>query len=110
MPSRTGDPEEDVELGQEVQAKSTRPSGPVVAVRMPRDLLARISDYANARNMTVSEVLRQGAERLVRGTVQIEPHWVTGAQVHSAQLVTGSPSLGRAVKTFENWELRVSTR
>ena len=63
------DPEEDVELGALVGARvSGAAVGAVVAVRVPRDLLTRMSEYGRLRGMTVSQVLRLGAERLVGGT------------------------------------------
>ena len=40
-------------------------AGAVIAVRVSRDLLARISDYAAMRGMSVTEVFLEGAERLV---------------------------------------------
>jgi hypothetical protein len=63
------DPDEDVELGAFVGARARGgAAGAVVAVRVPRDLLARMSEYGRPRGMTVSEVLREAAERLVDGT------------------------------------------
>ena len=67
--STSVDPEEDVELGAQVEARTRGTAGAVVAVRVSRDLLARISEYAKLRGMTVSEVMREGAERLVAGTM-----------------------------------------
>lgn len=62
-------PDEDVQLGAQVEARTPGTAGAVIAVRVPRDLLAQISAYASLRGLTVSEVLREGAERLVDGTV-----------------------------------------
>ena len=59
------DPETDVQLGAQVEARTRGTAGAVIAVRVPRDLLARISDYAAIRGMSVTEVFREGAERLV---------------------------------------------
>jgi len=60
------DPDEDLELGAHVQARVRGPAaGAVVAVRLTRDLLVRLSDYGQRHEITVSEVLRRGAERLV---------------------------------------------
>ncbi len=67
------DPEEDVELGAHVEARARgAAAGAVVAVRVPRDLLARMSEYGRLRGMTVSEILRQGAEILIGGTLDPE--------------------------------------
>jgi hypothetical protein len=64
------DPDEDVELGALVEARGRGvAAGSVVAVRVPRDLLVRMTEYGRPRGMTVTDVLRWGAERLVRGTV-----------------------------------------
>lgn len=96
------DPEEDVELGEEVPM-ATRPSGAaVVGVRIPRDLLVRINEYGKLRGMTVSEVLRQGAERLVTGTVQL--HHVSGATVYGPGVTGGSPSQGGSLRSFKTTE------
>ena len=65
------DPDEDVELGAHVEARARGAAGAVVAVRVPRDLLARMTEYGQLRGMTVSEVLRKGADRLIGGTVDL---------------------------------------
>jgi hypothetical protein len=63
------DPDEDVELGALVEARAQGASaGAVLAVRVSRDLLARMSEYGRLRGMTVSEVLRLGGERLIGET------------------------------------------
>lgn len=96
------DPEEEVELGEEV-AVTKRPSGAaVVGVRVPRDLLVRINEYGQLRGMTVSEVLRHGAERLVTGTVQL--HHVSGATVYGPGVTGGSPSQGGSLRSFRTTE------
>ena len=61
------DPDEDVELGDEVEAKR-KPGTALVAVRVPSDLLERLQGYARTRGVTVSEALRLGAEQLVTGS------------------------------------------
>jgi hypothetical protein len=88
------DPGKAIELGEEVSIKSGRSAGPVVAVRMPRDLFARVSEYARARNTTVSDVLRQGAESLVNGVLELGPTYVTGVTAQGPAVVSGSPSIG----------------
>jgi len=98
------DPEEDVELGEEVAVRSPRPSGPVVAVRMSRDLLARISDYAQLRGLTVSDVMREGAAVLIRGTVQLGPTYITGVQAEGRSVVSGSPSRGGQMTITKDYE------
>jgi len=94
MTARKPDPDEDVELGSLVEAKTTKGRAAVVAVRMSPDLLARINDYGHAHGMTMSEVLRAGAEQLVRQTIQIGPNFVSGTLVYGPQLHTGFPSAG----------------
>lgn len=58
------DPDAEVDLGEEVQVRR-RPGSGIVAVRVPSELLGRIQRYARGRGLTASEVLRDGAERLV---------------------------------------------
>lgn len=65
--NRSVDPADDVQLGAQVEARVPGTAGAVIAVRVPRDLLVRISDYATVRGLSVTEVLREGAERLVGG-------------------------------------------
>ncbi len=60
------DPETDVEIGEEVAVRRKTGSA-LVAVRVPTELLRQIQQYATAQQVTVSDVLRTGAERLVRG-------------------------------------------
>lgn len=57
---------EDLELGEELEPV-IRNRAPVVAVRMSPDLFARLGDYASQRNLSISEVVRQGIERLIEG-------------------------------------------
>lgn len=61
------DPEEDVELGEEVDARR-KPGTALVAVRVPSELLERVQLYARGRGLTVSDALRLGAEQLVAGS------------------------------------------
>lgn len=58
---------EDVELGEELEPV-IRNRAPIVAVRMSPDLFARLGDYASARSLSISEVVRQGVERTLGGT------------------------------------------
>ena len=101
----SGDPEEDVELGAQVEARTRGTAGAVVAVRVPRDLLARISEYARLRGLTVSEVMRDGAERLVGGTVQLT-HYVSGSRVEGPRVIPGSPSRGGRSQTMDVNEVK----
>lgn len=94
------DPEEDVALGAQVEARTRGTAGAVVAVRVPRDLLARISEYASLRGLTVSEVMREGAERLVGGTVNLA-HYVSGPRVEGPRVIPGSPSRGGSSQTVD---------
>ena len=65
--NRHRDPDEDVELGARVEARTRGAShAAVFVVRVPRDLLVRMTEFGQGRGMTVSEVLLHGAERLTR--------------------------------------------
>jgi Ribbon-helix-helix protein, copG family len=75
------DHDEDIELGEEVEVRRERPSGPVVAVRIPRDVLAKLSDYASKRGTSVSEVVRQAAIRLAAEASAAGPYYVTGVRL-----------------------------
>lgn len=103
--SRSVDPEEEVELGAQVEARTRGTAGAVVAVRVPRDLLARISEYAKLRGLTISEVMREGAERLVGGTVQLT-HYVSGPRVDGPRVIPGSPSRGGRSQTMDADEVK----
>ena len=105
--SHSRDAEEDVELGAQVGARTRGPAGAVVAVRVPRDLLARISEFAGQRGMTVSEVMREGAERMVSGTVQLT-HYVSGPRVEGPRVIPGSPSRGGRSQTMDADEVKTS--
>lgn len=92
--------DEDVELGAEVRAERERPSGPVVAIRIPRDVLARLSQYASLRGTTVSDVVRQAAVRLVSETSPGGPYYVSGAELQGPSIARGpEPTLGGRVMT-----------
>lgn len=103
--SRSIDAEEEVELGAQVEARTRGTAGAVVAVRVPRDLLARISEFARLRGLTVSEVMREGAERLVGGTVQMN-HYVSGPRVDGPRVVPGSPTRGGRSQTMDVDEIK----
>lgn len=103
--SKNVDPEEEVELGAQVEARTRGTAGAVVAVRVPRDLLARISEYAQLRGLTVSEVMRDGAERLVGGTVQLT-HYVSGPLVDGPRVIPGTPSRGGRSQTMDIDEVK----
>jgi hypothetical protein len=95
--------DEDVELGEQVEnASAGRSKGAVVAVRVPPDLLARLQEYATARGLSLSEVVRRGAEQLVTGTVQVGPTFVTGGMVSGLNVMNGSPSTGTGRSRSEN--------
>lgn len=103
--SRSIDAEEEVELGAQVEARTRGTAGAVVAVRVPRDLLARISEFARLRGLTVSEVMREGAERLVGGTVQMD-HYVSGPRVDGPRVIPGSPTRGGRSQTMDVDEIK----
>lgn len=107
--SRSADPEEDVELGALVEARTRGSAGAVVAVRVPRDLLARINGFAKLHGITVSEVMREGAERLVGGTVDLA-HYVSGPKVDGPRVIAGSRSRGGSSQTVDAGEVKSSKR
>jgi hypothetical protein len=68
------DPELDVELGEQVDvAPRKRKGAALVAVRLSADLLERVDEYARANGLTLSDVLRQGAERVIAGPTDAGP-------------------------------------
>lgn len=91
------DPDAEVDLGErvDVNPKAARTRGAVMAVRLSPDLLARVTEYAAARDMTISEVMRRGAEQLVSGQGN-PPNLVyhTGAVLVGPGIVHGSPVSG----------------
>lgn len=96
-PKRTTDPEADVELGARVETnpKTARMRGAVMAVRLSPDLLARLNEYAIARHLTVSEVIRRAAEQLVSGVGQAQGAvYQTGALLVGPGIVHGSLTTG----------------
>lgn len=94
------DPEEDVELGVEVKTRRERPSGPVVAVRVPREVLAKLSEYARLRHTTVSDVVRQAAIRLATD-LDAGPFYTSGVRLEGPRLVAGNPTRGGQIRTLE---------
>lgn len=90
------DNEADVELGELVEAKKSKTGSPVVAVRLSADLLARVNEYAQARGLTVSEVLRRGAEQVISGGVSSGAVYYTGGELRGPGLIHGSPATGSA--------------
>jgi hypothetical protein len=88
--------DESVSLGEIVEAKPGKSRGAAVAVRLSAELLERINEYAQARGMTVSDVLRRGAERLVSGGVPAGPVYYTGLELRGPGLIHGSPATGSA--------------
>lgn len=98
--------DEDVELGAEVSSERERPSGPVVAIRIPRDVLARLSDYASRRGTTVSDVVRQAAVRLVGESNPSGPYYVSGTELQGPSIAQGpEPTRGGRVMTRELQEV-----
>lgn len=81
--------EESVDLGEEVTVRSERPSGPVVAVRIPREVLTQLSAGAQTRGITVSELIRQAAIRYVAEATPA-PHLVGDAPLEGPNVVAGS--------------------
>lgn len=92
--------DEEIELGDEVTARRERPSGPVVAVRVPRDVLAKLSEYAARRGTSVSEVVRQAAIRLAAEASASGPYYVTGARLEGPTIAQEpEPTRGGRVMT-----------
>lgn len=90
------DSEMDVELGELVEVAPAKSQASVVAVRVAPDLLARITEYAGARGLSVSEVLRRGAEQLTSGLAGVGAVYYTGSELRGPGLVHGSPATGSA--------------
>jgi hypothetical protein len=90
------DPEDDVELGELVEARTHKARPAVVAVRISADLLARLSDYAEARGLTISEVLRRAAEQITAGGLSAGAVYYTGGELRGPGLIHGSPATGSA--------------
>jgi hypothetical protein len=57
-----GDPDE----WESAELTVKRPSGAVVSVRMPAELLIALESFAEARSLSVSEVIRLASERLLK--------------------------------------------
>lgn len=89
--SKFNDPDDDVTLGDLVEAKVPRTRGAVIGVRVSPDLLARLNEYASARDLTVSEVVRRGAELMVDGG-STGPVYHTGVNLKGVGLVYGAAS------------------
>lgn len=76
------DPELDVELGEQVGAAPRKRTGAaMVAVRLSADLLERVDAYARANGLTLSDVLRQGVERVLARGDEGGPFAVSGTIV-----------------------------
>jgi hypothetical protein len=88
------DIEEDVEIGEEVENTGRPSATSLVAVRVPLDLLARMNDYAQAHAVTVSDVLRTGAEQLVSGTIRLDAYYVTGGTIYGSHIQPAPAALG----------------
>jgi hypothetical protein len=82
------DQDEAVELGQRVEVRSGLSN--VVALRVSAELLTRVSNYAKSNGLTVSDVFREGAERVVSGETRVFSVNVTGVRVFGQGIVAGS--------------------
>jgi hypothetical protein len=90
---------EDIELGDEIEPV-IRSRAPIVAVRMSPDLFARLGDYAAARNLTMSDVVRQGVERLLAGATSAATGLVsTGGFLPSNTLLAEAPPARSSART-----------
>ncbi len=104
--SRNVDRDADVELGPMVETnpKTTRTRGAVMAVRMSPDLLARLNEYATARNMTISDVIRRGAEQLLSGANQAQ-----GVVYHTGAVLVGPGIVHGSLTSGTGQSLRTAT-
>jgi hypothetical protein len=93
------DPEEDVQLGDLVEAKVSRGRASIIAVRVSADLLARLSEYADVRGLTISEVVRRAAEQITAGGMSAGAVYYTGGELRGPGLIHGSPATGSARTT-----------
>jgi hypothetical protein len=91
---------DDVELGDEVEP-AIRSRTPIVAVRMSPDLFARLGDYATLHDLTVSDVVREGVERLLAGPTGSATGLVsTGGFLPSNTLVAATPPARSTARTI----------
>lgn len=100
MPERANMNEE-IEIGDRVEATVSQGAGAVVAVRVPRDLLVRIQDYGVLRGMSVSAVIREATERLVAASPGAF-YVTTRAHISGPCVISGSPSLGGSSRFVQN--------
>ena len=67
------------------------PETTVIAVRVSSSFMDEVARFAAAHDMTVSQVLRAGAERMIRPSTVI---FQTGTPLQGSVTVYGSPSAG----------------
>ena len=97
--------DEDVQLGREVSARRRRGSA-LLAVRVSDELLHSIQEYAQARGLTVSDVLRLGAEQVTgQGIVTAFSHTLLRIDTE----VGGANVMVTRVPGFEEPDLRVAS-
>jgi hypothetical protein len=91
MSNRSQKHETDIKLGEEVEPV-IRSRGPVVAVRLSPELFGRVNEYASARGLTLSDVFRQGVERLISGmsTIVASGGFIPATMYRVDQLPQGS--------------------
>ena len=97
------DPETDVVLGPKVSARR-RTGTALVAVRVSTALLGDIQAYGSEHGMTLSDVLRSGAERLIRGQSEQQAETRTYHFTSSVGSDTGwqtRPGRGTAASEFD---------
>ena len=61
----SGDPEEDVVLGREIRVRRRKKVGALVAIRMSREMLVALDEYARSHDMNLSETIREAVDRLL---------------------------------------------
>lgn len=102
------DPELDIELGEEVEAAPRRGTGTaMVAVRLSAEMLERVDAYARANGLTMSDVLRQGVEKVLAGSGDAGPFIISGTivltgpgQTHG--LASGGQGISEQLPGFGN--------
>jgi predicted DNA-binding protein len=76
----------DADRWESVTLNVKRPVSAVVSVRMPQELLVAVEAYAQARSLTVSDVVRLATERLIKGVEQVPTFGVVATAQYQLKL------------------------
>jgi hypothetical protein len=91
------DPEEDVELGELVEAAPEpvgRVSSAMVALRLSAELLGRATAYGRQHGLTLSEVFRRAVDQLTDTSSATRATFVmSGTVAFGPSLVHGAPAI-----------------